>query len=105
FDDDRSDLDALATVARLQLGLGRLKEASEVATRIATQDAEAGAITTAEIDFAAGARDQGEPTSVKDIAQIPDTSERFAVARRIAGSALINAQLPKRALELLEPAR
>ncbi len=106
LDDDRSDLDALATVLRFDLGLGRIAEATEVATHIATQDAEAGAIALAELHVATAALDKaGEPLAVSDIAAIDATSKSFALARRLAAAALLAAQLPKRALELIAPAR
>ena len=106
LDDDRSDLDALATVLRLDLGLGRIAEATEVAQHIAAQDAEAGARALAELHSVTGElAKSGEPLAVADIAAIEPGSKNFAVARRYAASALIAAQLPKRALEILEPAR
>lgn len=106
LDDDRSDLEALATVLRLDLGLGRLVEATQVVQHIASQDAEAGAVALAELHAASGElAKSGEPLAVEDIAAIEPTSKSFALARRYAASALIAAELPARALELLEPAR
>lgn len=106
LDDDRSDVDALGTVLRLDLQLGRVTSALDVQTRIAAQDAEAGAIALAEIHVVTNERGaNGEPRSVEDVAAIPETSARFAFARRVAASALLAANLPKRALEELEPAR
>ncbi|MEO6774635.1 MAG: tetratricopeptide repeat protein [Kofleriaceae bacterium] len=106
LDDDRSDVDALATVLRLDLQLGRVASAVDVQARIAAQDAEAGTIALAELHaatFELGAN--GEPRSVEDVAAIPETSPRFGLARRIAAGALLAANLPRRALELLGPAR
>jgi tetratricopeptide (TPR) repeat protein len=106
LDDDRSDVDALVTVLRLDLQLGRVVSAVDVQARIAAQDAEAGAIALAEIHAATNELDAaGEPLSVADVAAIPETSPRFVLARRIAANALLAASLPKRALEELEPAR
>jgi len=106
LDDDRSDVDALSTVLRLDLQLGRVVSAVDVQVRIAAQDAEAGAIALAEIHAATNELDNaGEPLGVTDVAAIPETSPRFAFARRVAASALLAARLPKRALEELEPAR
>jgi len=106
LDDDRSDVDALGTVLRLDLQLGRVTSALDVQTRLAAQDAEAGAIALAEIHVVTNERDtNGGPRSVEDVAAIPETSPRFAFARRVAASALLAANLPKRALEQLEPAR
>jgi tetratricopeptide (TPR) repeat protein len=106
LDDDRSDVDALATVLRLDLQLGRVASAVDVQARIAAQDAEAGALALAEIHAVTnelGAN--GEPRSVEDVEAIPETSARFALARRVAASALLAANLPQRALEELAPAR
>jgi predicted Zn-dependent protease len=106
LDDDRSDVDALIAVLGHDLALGRMPEANAVAQRIAVQDAEAGVLATAEIHVATAELDKtGEPLAVADVAAIPDTSPKFPLARRLAASALLGAQLPKRALEELEPAR
>jgi len=106
LDDDRSDVDALASVLGHDLGLGRIPEALAVAGRIAAQDADAGALALAEVHFATGELGKnGEPLAVTDVAGIAETATTFGLARRFAGNALIIAQLPKRALEELEPAR
>lgn len=99
LDDDRSDTDALATVARLERGLGRLDEARTVAQRLAKVDAELGAIALAEVDIAAG----DLATAQKRALGIPETSERFVDARRVAAAAF--AGEPQRILEVLAPAR
>ena len=98
LDDDRSDVEALATVLRLDLGLGRIDEARAVAGRMSAQDAEAGTIALAEIDLALDA-------PVKDLDTIAETSPRFPLARRVAALAQLAAHQPQRALELLGPAR
>ncbi|HEY5933760.1 MAG TPA: tetratricopeptide repeat protein, partial [Kofleriaceae bacterium] len=54
LDDDHSDNEALATVARLERTLGRLDEARAVAARIAKTDAVAGSIVIAEVELALG---------------------------------------------------
>ena len=106
LDDDRSDVDALASVLQHDIGLGRIAEATAVAARIAAQDADAGALATAEIHLATGELGKhGEPLAVADTATIADTAKVFALARRFAAMALLDAQLPKRALEELEVAR
>jgi tetratricopeptide (TPR) repeat protein len=107
LDDDRSDLDALATVARLDVGLGRLDEARGVAKRIAAQDPEAGAIAEAEIDATEGDLDPHtlEPSALSDVEHIPETSDRFVVGRRIAATALIALGRGRQAVEFLAPAR
>ena len=98
LDDDRSDAEALSTVLRLDLGLGRLDEARAIAERIAVQDSEAATIAFAEIDLAANA-------PIKGLDTIAETSPRFVIARRILALAQLGAGQPARALELLEPAR
>ena len=106
LDDDRSDVDALATVLRLDLQLGRVVSAVDVQARIAAQDAEAGAIALAEIHAATNElAANGEPLSVEDVAAIPETSARFVLSRKVAAGALLAANLPQRALEVLGPAR
>lgn len=106
LDDERSDVDALASVLGHDLGLGRIPEALAVAGRIVAQDADAGALALAEVHLATGELGKnGEPLAVTDVAGIAETAPRFGLARRFAGNALIIAQLPKRALEELEPAR
>lgn len=99
LDDDRSDTDALATVARLERGLGRLADARLVAQRLAKVDAEQGALVLAEIDIAEG----DVATAQKRALAIPDTSERFVDARRTAAAAL--AGDPQRIIDVLAPAR
>ncbi|HEX3766501.1 MAG TPA: tetratricopeptide repeat protein, partial [Kofleriaceae bacterium] len=49
LDDDHSDAEALATLARLDRGVGRLAEARAIAQRIAVIDRDAGAIVRAEV--------------------------------------------------------
>jgi predicted Zn-dependent protease len=106
LDDDRSDVDALASVLQHDIGLGRIAEATAVAARIAAQDADAGALAAAELHLATGELGKNsEPLAVADIAGIADTAKVFPIARRFAAMALLDAQLPKRALEELEPAR
>jgi tetratricopeptide (TPR) repeat protein len=101
LDDDHSDNDALATVARLDRTLGRLDEARAIAARIAKTDATAGAIVIAEVEIAAG-----EPeAAAKRMLAVPETSEHFVDARRVAASALLAAQAPQRALDAIAPAR
>ena len=99
LDDDRSDTDALATVARLERGLGRLDDARTVAQRLVKVDAELGALVLAEIDIAAG-----DPAAAQKRAlAIPDTSERFVDARRVAAAAF--AGDPQKVVDVLKPAR
>ncbi len=101
LDDDRSDTDALATVARLHRSLGRIDEARAVATRITKLDADLGVLILAEVEIAVG-----EPAAAaKRALAITETSERFTDARRLAATALLAAGAPQQALDALAPAR
>jgi tetratricopeptide (TPR) repeat protein len=101
LDDDRSDPEALATIARLDRSLGRLDEARAIATRISKLDADLGVIVLAEIEVAGG-----EPAAAARRALgVAETSEHFVGARRIAAAAWLAAGEPQRALEALAPAR
>lgn len=99
LDDDRSDVDALATVARLERGLGRLSDARQTAARLAKLDGDLGALVLAEIEIAAGDR----ASALKRALAIADTSERFVEARRVAAAAL--AGDPQKILDAIAPAR
>ena len=100
LDDDRSDVEALAAIARLSRGLGRLAEARAIAARIAAVDADAGVLVHAEID---GPTDpQG---SAKKLLAIAPDSARFGDARRLAGDLLLAAGDPKAAAAAVAPAR
>ena len=100
LDDDRSDVDALAAVARLERGLGRTDQARAIAGRVAIVDADAGNLLHAEIDAAA------DPAGVaKKLLAISADSPRFADARRLAASTLLAADDPAGALAAITPAR
>lgn len=99
LDDDRSDVDALAAVARLQRGLGRIEQARAIANRIALVDADAGALLHAELDLAK------DPAGVaKRLLAIPADSTRFADARRLAATALLAVGDAAGALGAITPA-
>ncbi|MGN6110036.1 MAG: tetratricopeptide repeat protein [Kofleriaceae bacterium] len=101
LDDERSDLEALGTVARLERSLGRIDDARAIAARIAKLDADAGAIALAELEL-----DAGDPAgAARRALGIASSSERFVDARRLAASALLAAGEPGRALDALGPAR
>jgi Flp pilus assembly protein TadD len=101
LDDDRSDAEALATVARLDIGLGRIAEATAIAARIAPQDADAATIVILAIDLA-----RHDPVAARTHAlAVAEKSSAFADARRIAAETAIYAGDAKAALELVEPAR
>lgn len=99
LDDDRSDVDALSAVSRLERGLGRVEQARAVANRVAIVDADASVLLHAEIDLAA------DPAGVaKKLLAIPADSARFADARRLAASALLAAGDAAGALTAITPA-
>jgi tetratricopeptide (TPR) repeat protein len=103
LDDEHSDAGALATIARLDRGLGRLAEARAIAQRIALIDPDAGAIALAEIQLAAGDRAAAKAT----LAAIDDGGKSAEAARRLAAVAALAAGDPAAALAALEapPAR
>jgi tetratricopeptide (TPR) repeat protein len=105
LDDDRSDPESLATVARLDRGLGRLDAARTIAARIARTDADLGAMVLAETEIAGG--DHAAAAARMLAIPAPDEKrkvDRFAEARRIAAAALLAAKQPRQALEALAPA-
>lgn len=99
LDDDRSDAEALAAIARLARGLGRLSQARAIATRISAVDPDAGALVHAELDARID-----PPGTVKRLLQITPESPRFADARRLAGDILLAAGDPKGATAAIAPA-
>lgn len=99
LDDDRSDADALAVVARLDRGLGRLAEAREVADRIAAVDREAGAIALAEIQLAASDRS----AVIATLSAIDDDSRLAPAAHRLRAEAALAAGDPAAALAAIAP--
>jgi tetratricopeptide (TPR) repeat protein len=101
LDDDRSDADALASVAHLQRQLGRTPEARLVATHLKPLDPDAAIIALAETDLAEGLID----SAVDQVLAIPQKSKRYLQARRVAVDGLLKAGNAKRALEILEPLR
>ncbi|HEY5923610.1 MAG TPA: tetratricopeptide repeat protein [Kofleriaceae bacterium] len=101
LDDDRSDADALATVAQFQRQLGRTPEARVVASHIKPLDPDAATIALAETDLAEGLIDSAVQTALS----IPEKAKRYREARRVAVDALIKGGNARRALELLEPLR
>lgn len=100
LDDDRSDVDALAAVARLARGLGRTAQAKAIAQRIAAVDAETGVLVHAELEAAA------DPAgAVKRVLAIAPESARFAEARRFAADVLLGLGDPAGATAAIAPAR
>ncbi len=100
LDDDRSDVDALAAVARLNRGLGLLAQARAIVARIATVDADAALVLDAELDTPA------DPAgAAAKLLAVSADSARFAEARRLAAEALLVARDPKAAVAALAPAR
>jgi tetratricopeptide (TPR) repeat protein len=101
LDDDRSDADALASVAQFQRQLGRTPEARIVAAHIKPLDADASTIALAETDLAEGLIDH----AVEMVLAIPERSKRYLQARRVAVEGLLKGREAKRALEIVEPLR
>jgi Flp pilus assembly protein TadD len=100
LDDDRSDVDALAAVARLERGLGRIDQARAIANRVAIVDADASTLLHAELDGPA------DPQGVaKKLLAISADSPRFVDARRLAANTLLHAGDAAGALAAITPAR
>ncbi len=99
LDDDRSELDALAAVARLERGLGRLDESRAIATRIATTDSEVGAIVLARTELAA--RDFAKARAA--LAGIDVTSDHHGEATKVGALIELDAGDPAAALALVQP--
>jgi predicted Zn-dependent protease len=99
LDDDRSDVEALAAIARLARGLGRLTQARAIAIRISAVDPDAGALVHAELDTSADP--QG---AVKRLVAVAPESPRFSEARRLAGDILLATGDPKGATAMIAPA-
>ena len=97
LDDDHSDSDALAVLARLDRGLGRLAEARAIAQRIGAIDRDAGAIALAEAALAAGDRAQ-----VRAALATVDAGGKLAPeVRRLTAAAALAADDPAAALAAL----
>lgn len=94
LDDERSDAEALAVIARLERGLGRLPEARAIAERIATTDRDAGAIALAEAQLAARER----AAALTTLAAIAADARLSGAARRLAAEAQLAAGDPAAAL-------
>jgi len=101
LDDDRSDADALATVAQFQRVLGRTPESRLLAEHIKATDPDASAIVHAETDLAEGLAAQAAARALT----IADKSPRFLEARRVAIYALLAARDVPRALSLVTALR
>ncbi|MDX2091650.1 MAG: tetratricopeptide repeat protein [Kofleriaceae bacterium] len=100
LDDDRSDVDALTAVARLERGLGRATEARAIASRIALVDADAATVLLGELDM-----QTDRDATVKRLLAIPRESARFVEARKVAATALLAAGDHAGATAALAPAR
>ena len=82
LDDDRSDADALAAVARLQRGLGRLDRGARRRRADRALDADAGAIALAEAEIVAGDFDRGDRRRVSAIRDDPPRASSSRAASR-----------------------
>jgi Flp pilus assembly protein TadD len=101
LDDDRSDADALATVAHWNRGFGRMGEARDVATRIKALDADAGTISIAETDLADGNIEAGLAGAMS----VAETSPRYLQARHVAIEYQLKGKHGAEALALIAPLR
>ncbi|HEY4238785.1 MAG TPA: tetratricopeptide repeat protein [Kofleriaceae bacterium] len=101
LDDDRSDVESLAVVARLDRGLGRLDAARAVAARIAVRDPDAGAIARAQAAIADGDTDGG----LRELATIGADRPRAVEAAHVAADAKLAIGDAAGALELAAPVR
>jgi tetratricopeptide (TPR) repeat protein len=101
LDDDRSDADALATVAALHRGLGRIAESRVVAEHIKVLDADESAIALAEADIAEGKTKE----AIERLIAIAVSSPRYLESRRVLVNAYLAAKDYPKALEVLAPLR
>ncbi|MGE0546667.1 MAG: tetratricopeptide repeat protein [Kofleriaceae bacterium] len=101
LDDDRSDGDALAVVARLHRGLGRFEDARAIASKLSVIEPDLGELTLAEIELA----EHAAAAAAQRALQIKPSSSRFSDARRVAAEALLAAGDPPAATAALAPAR
>jgi predicted Zn-dependent protease len=99
LDDDRSDADALAVVARLDLGLGRLDVATKIAHTLTDAGADTAAVVQLELDLANHDADAAE----QHARAVPAGAPGFGEARRLAAEAVLASGHPERALDLLAP--
>jgi tetratricopeptide (TPR) repeat protein len=101
LDDDRSDADALATVAAWQRGLGRLADARAVAAHIKPLDADASTIALAEVDAAEG----HVQDALVALLAIGEASPRYLQARGVAVDIEMKADRALDALAIIAPLR
>ncbi|HUJ63507.1 MAG TPA: tetratricopeptide repeat protein [Kofleriaceae bacterium] len=98
LDDDRSDADALGTVARLDIGLGRLDAAAAIAQRLAgmKDGADEAAIVTLELDLA----NRDEAAALEHAKAVEASSDVRLGALRLAAETALDAGDPGQALVL-----
>jgi tetratricopeptide (TPR) repeat protein len=101
LDDDRSDADALATVAQFQRGLGRVAESRVVAAHIKPLDADESVIALAEADITDG----DTKAAIERLAPIAVSSPRYVESRRVLVNVYLAAHEPAKALEVITPLR
>ena len=96
LDDERSDVEMLSLVARLEIGLGRLDEAAAIARHVAHQDPDAAALIGAQIASA-----RRDPVAAAKLARSIAKDSRVARdIQRVAAEAAIYAGDPTSALAL-----
>ncbi|HUS28237.1 MAG TPA: tetratricopeptide repeat protein [Kofleriaceae bacterium] len=101
LDDDRSDADALATVAQFQRGLGRIAESRVVAEHIKPLDADESVIALAEADISDGKTKE----AIDRLQTIGVASARYLESRRVLVNAYLAAHDPAKALAVITPLR
>ncbi len=101
LDDERSDADALGTVAKLQRQLGRIEDARALADKIELLDFDAGQVVHAEVALANSEHAEALQRAMTVVAGSP----QFVAARRVAGATLLAMHRPAEALEAVAPAR
>jgi tetratricopeptide (TPR) repeat protein len=101
LDDDRSDADALATVAQFHRGLGRVAESRVVAEHIKPLDADESVIALAEADITEG----NTKAAIDRLQAIGASSARYIESRRVLVNAYLAAHDTAKALEVIAPLR
>ncbi len=99
LDDERSDAELLATVARLDLGLGRIDEAAAIGAKLGKLDEGVDLALLIKINTDIARRDL--TAAFADAHAVPATSRVAVTAHRLAAEASLAAGDPQRALDVL----
>ena len=101
LDDDRSEIDALAAIARLERGLGRFDESRAIAARIGATDSDVGALVLARTELAA--HDFAKARAA--LATIDAASAHHGETVKVGALVELDAGDPAAALALAQPAK